>query len=166
MKFKARNWFREEMLFLAAAYFFCGAFGLSLASINKSTSAFWPPTGLALAVLLLKGRDLWPGVFLGAFLINISTQGTMWTSLGIALGNTLEAYSGAWLVSRYAGGDRAFDRIPNVFGLAFLAGIMSTAGWTSTNLMIMLGAIVLGATRRVPVVAVLALAALVGIALF
>jgi len=127
MKFKARNWFREEMLFLAAAYFFCGAFGLSLASINKSTSAFWPPTGLALAVLLLKGRDLWPGVFLGAFLINISTQGTMWTSLGIALGNTLEAYSGAWLVSRYAGGDRAFDRIPNVFGLAFLAGIMSTA---------------------------------------
>jgi chromate transporter len=47
-----------------------------------------------------------------------------------------------------------------------LAGIMSTAGWTSTNLMIMLGAIVLGATRRVPVVAVLALAALVGIALF
>ena len=47
-----------------------------------------------------------------------------------------------------------------------LTGIMSSVGWTSTNLMIMLGAIVLGATRRVPVVAVLALAALVGIALF
>ena len=47
-----------------------------------------------------------------------------------------------------------------------LTRIMNTAGWNSTNLMITLGAIVLGATRRVPVFAVLAVAAIVGIALF
>ena len=47
-----------------------------------------------------------------------------------------------------------------------LTGIMSTAGWNSTNLMITLGAIILGATRRVPVPVVLVLAAIVGIALF
>jgi len=47
-----------------------------------------------------------------------------------------------------------------------LSGIMKTAGWNSTNLMITLGAILLGATRRVPVVVVLLLAAIVGIALF
>jgi chromate transporter len=47
-----------------------------------------------------------------------------------------------------------------------LTGIMNTAGWNPTNLMITLGAIVLGATRRVPVVVVLLLAAIVGIALF
>ena len=47
-----------------------------------------------------------------------------------------------------------------------LAGIMKSAGWTSTNLMIAMGAIALGATRRVPVPAVLMLAALVGIALY
>jgi chromate transporter len=47
-----------------------------------------------------------------------------------------------------------------------LAGIMGSIGWTSANLMIMLGAIVLGATRRVPVIVILALAAVVGIALF
>jgi chromate transporter len=46
-----------------------------------------------------------------------------------------------------------------------LTGIMSSVGWTSANLMIMLGAIVLGATRRVPVIVILALAAVVGIAL-
>jgi chromate transporter len=50
--------------------------------------------------------------------------------------------------------------------LMVLAGIMKSAGWTSTNLMIMVGAIGLGATRRVPVLLVLVLAALVGIALF
>jgi PAS domain S-box-containing protein len=124
---KSKGWVGEDILLLAAAYFFCGAFGLSFASINKSASPIWPPAGLALAVLILKGKELWPGVFLGAFLINISTQGTVWTALGIATGNTLEAYSGAWLVCRYAGGSRAFDRIPNIFGLAFLSGIMSTA---------------------------------------
>jgi len=47
-----------------------------------------------------------------------------------------------------------------------LARIMNSAGWTSTNLMIMLGAIVLAATRRVPVLLILVLAAVVGIALF
>src|SRR2546422_5663714 len=124
---KIRNWFREDVLFLAAAYFFCGTFGLSLAAINKSTSAVWPPTGLALAVLVLRGRGLWPGVLLGAFLVNVSTQGNFFTALGIGIGNTLEAYCGAWLVCRYAGGERAFERIANIFSLAFLAGIMSTA---------------------------------------
>src|SRR6266478_1338166 len=127
MNIKIRNWLREDVLFLAAAYFFCGTFGLSLAAINKSTSAVWPPTGLALAVLVLRGRGLWPGVFLGAFLVNISTQGNFFTALGIGIGNTLEAYCGAWLVCRYAGGERAFERIANIFSLAFLAGMVSTS---------------------------------------
>src|SRR6185369_3038180 len=46
-----------------------------------------------------------------------------------------------------------------------LTNIMTTAGWTSTNLMITLGAIALGATRRVPVIVVLLLAAGVGMTL-
>ncbi len=47
-----------------------------------------------------------------------------------------------------------------------LTRIMNTSGWNPTNLMITLGAIVIGATRRVPVFVVLAVAAIVGIALF
>jgi chromate transporter len=47
-----------------------------------------------------------------------------------------------------------------------LTNIMTTAGWTSTNLMITVGAIALGATRRVPVIVVLLLAAVVGIAMY
>jgi chromate transporter len=50
--------------------------------------------------------------------------------------------------------------------LVVLAGIMNTVGWSSTNLMIMLGTMALAATRRVPVLLMLMLAALVGIALF
>jgi chromate transporter len=44
--------------------------------------------------------------------------------------------------------------------------IMTGAGWTSTNLMITAGAIALGATRRVPMLLIIALAAIVGVVLF
>ena len=48
--------------------------------------------------------------------------------------------------------------------LVILTGIMNTTGWSPANLMITVGAIALAATRRVPVLAVLLLAALAGIA--
>src|SRR5213593_1117867 len=95
---------------LALVYFLFGKLGLSLAFVNASASAVWPPTGLALAALLLWGYRLWPGIFLGAFLVNITTQGSTATSLGIAVGNTLEALLAAGLVQRFANGLRAFDR--------------------------------------------------------
>src|SRR3954467_12896822 len=95
---------------LACLYFAAGKLGLSLAFVNASATAVWPPTGIALAALLLWGYRLWPGVFLGAFLANIITQGSVTTTLGIAAGNTLEALAGAWLVQRFARGPKAFDR--------------------------------------------------------
>src|SRR5436190_6757295 len=83
---------------LAGSYFMAGKFGLSVAVVNASASAVWPPSGLAFAALLVWGYKLWPGVFLGAFLVNISIQGSIATSAGIAFGNTVEALVGVWLV--------------------------------------------------------------------
>src|SRR5689334_24953312 len=101
---KSKAWQIEEYFVLAAVYFGCGAFGLSLALVNKSATAVWPPSGLALAALLLGGTRLWPGVFAGAFLVNILTQGSVATAVTIATGNTLEAVVGANLVIRFANG--------------------------------------------------------------
>src|SRR5262249_28358800 len=99
----------------------------ALAFANESATAGWAPTGIALAALLVLGFEAWPGVALGAFLVNITTSGSPGVSAGIALGNTLEAVLGAWLVNRYAGGRRAFERSRDVFRMAALAGIGSTA---------------------------------------
>src|SRR5205809_6875680 len=74
-----------------------GKLGLSLASVHASASAVWPPTGLAIGALIVGGRRLWPAVLLGAFVVNITTAGSIATSVGIAVGNTLEALVGAWL---------------------------------------------------------------------
>src|ERR1051325_902776 len=110
----------------AAVYFACGKLGLSLALVNPSASTVWPPTGFALAALLLWGYRLWPGVFLGAFLVNITTQGSPATSLGIATGNTLEALLGAWMIGRFARGLKAFERVGSTFRFVLLAAVLST----------------------------------------
>jgi signal transduction histidine kinase/integral membrane sensor domain MASE1/ActR/RegA family two-component response regulator len=114
------------MLALAALYFIAGKFGLSLAIIHPSASMVWPPSGLAFAAVLLWGYRLWPGVFLGAFLVNITTQGTLLTTLGIAAGNTLESLLGAWLIQQFANGPKVFERARNIFKFVLLAAFLST----------------------------------------
>jgi signal transduction histidine kinase len=110
---------------LTLVYFIAGKLGLKLAFLNDSASAVWPPSGIALAALLLLGYRAWPAIFLGAFLVNFTTAGTFPTSLGIATGNTLEALGGAWIICRFADGVRVFDRAQGVFKFA-LAALLST----------------------------------------
>ena len=113
-------------LFITLVYLIAGKLGLTLAFVNDSATAVWAPTGIALAALVVFGRDVWPGIFLGAFLVNLTTTGSVAPSIGIALGNTLEGVAGAWLVNRFARGRQVFDRSGDVFRLALLAGMGST----------------------------------------
>ena len=108
---------------LAVIYFIAGKLGLMLASLHASASPVWPPAGIALAAFLLLGYRAWPAIFIGAFLVNVTTAGNVATSFAIAIGNTLEALVGAWLVNRFAGGTNVFDRPQGVFKFALAAAI-------------------------------------------
>src|SRR5213593_1312249 len=108
---------------LTLGYFIAGKFGLLLASLHASASPVWPPAGIALAALLLLGYRAWPAIFVGAFLVNVTTAGNVATSLAVASGNTLEAVCGAWLVNRFAGGTTVFDRPQGVFKFALAAAV-------------------------------------------
>ncbi|MDP3768858.1 MAG: MASE1 domain-containing protein, partial [Dehalococcoidia bacterium] len=110
-------------LVLAGAYFASGKLGLALAFVHPSASPVWPPTGLALAALIVLGQRAWPGIFLGAFLVNATTHGSVATSLAIALGNTLEGVVGAFLCREFAGGRAAFNHPQSVFRFTLLAGL-------------------------------------------
>src|SRR5439155_5069047 len=111
---------------LAALYFLAGKLGGVLAFVHANAVAVWPPTGIALAAFLLLGYRVWPGIFLGAFLVNLTTAGSVATTLGIATGNTLEGLAGAYLVNRSAHGAHAFDRPQDIFNFAVLAALVST----------------------------------------
>lgn len=113
-------------LALALIYFAGARLGLSLAFVHFSASAVWPPTGIALAAVLLLGRRVWPGILAGAFAANALTDASVITAACIAVGNTLEAVVGGGLVARFASGRRAFERPATVFRFIALAGVAAT----------------------------------------
>jgi diguanylate cyclase (GGDEF)-like protein len=107
-------------------YFVAGRFGLKLAFVNPTTTAVWPPTGIALAAFLVLGEYVTPGVLLGAFLVNYTISGSVLFSIAVAIGNTLEGLIGARLVNNFAHGAQAFNRAPDVFKFVFFASMLST----------------------------------------
>jgi PAS domain S-box-containing protein len=124
-------------LLLAGVYALAGKLGLALAFVNASATAVWPPTGIALAAILILGPREWPGIFLGALFVNETTAGSLFTSVAIAAGNTLEVLIGASLVNRFAGGRSALNRGRGLalFVVAALAStaISATVGVTSLS---------------------------------
>jgi len=116
-----------RLIIAAAVYFVVGKLGLRFAFLHDSTSAIWPATGLAFAMLLVWGLRYWPAIFVGAFLVNITTAGSWLNGLLIAIGNTLEAVTGTWLVCSFAGGRHAFESARNIVMFWFLACMAATA---------------------------------------
>jgi diguanylate cyclase (GGDEF)-like protein len=122
---------------LAAIYFVAGKFGLRLAFVNASATPVWPSAGIGLAAFLLLGYRVWPAILLSAFLVNVTTAGSVVSSVAIAIGNTLEGVVGAYLVNRFANGRECFDRPRDIFRFAGLVAVVSatiSATWGATTL--------------------------------
>ena len=95
-----------NILGLALAYYVTGYFGLTMALPPGFVTPVWPPSGIALAVVFIAGNYILPGVFLGSFFINVHlfntlNQEAILTCSGIALGATLQAYVGAYLMKQF-----------------------------------------------------------------
>ena len=118
-----------RLILVGFAYFALAYLGLRLASINPSATPIWPPTGFAIAAILLWGPRIAPAIFVAAFLINQLTAGSIFTSLAIACGNTLEAVIAGYLVWHWAQGEQVFDSPLGVmkFTLISLAATLVSA---------------------------------------
>jgi len=116
------------ILIVAGLYLLAARLGLSLASLNASVSPVWPPTGVAIALLLWLGYRAAPGVLLGALLANsLFTDVSLLTAAGISTGNTLEALMAVYLVRRFGGSRNPFLRAIDVLKFVVFAAILSTA---------------------------------------
>jgi integral membrane sensor domain MASE1 len=115
-----------ELTSIAIIYIALAKLSLALASIHPSATPIWPPTGFALGLVLLLGFGISPGIFLGAFVANITTAGSIGTSLAIATGNTLESLVGAYLINRWSNGCSTFDTPAGVIRFALICFIPST----------------------------------------
>ncbi|MGH7528964.1 MAG: MASE1 domain-containing protein [Gemmatimonadales bacterium] len=114
------QWVARAVL-LGAVYFVVAKLGLRYATIGPSISPVWPPTGLAIAALVMLGLRYWPAILLGAFLANATTPIPIFAALGIACGNATEAALAAFLLRRRWGPRVMLDDLGSVRTLAAVA---------------------------------------------
>ena len=111
---------------LVAVYVAAARASLALDAVSGFASLVWPASGIAL-VALLYDRKLWPAVSIGAFVANASVGASIGSAAGIAVGNTLEAVVGAYLLSSIPGFRPSLDRLVDALGLCVLAAFLSTS---------------------------------------
>ncbi len=141
----ARGWL-AKIAGIAVAYFALGKLTLLLAIPPGYATAVWPAAGIALAGTLLFGYRVWPGVFVGSFLVNVSTSfdptglATVLESIALSAaiggGASLQAVVGAFLVRRFVGFPSSFDRLDRIlatmaYGGPLACSISATVGVAS-----------------------------------
>jgi diguanylate cyclase (GGDEF)-like protein len=118
--------YTATVVLVAAAYFAAAKLALVAAIPPGYASPAWPPSGMALAAVLLLGIRMWPGIWLGAVLANVAVKSSLAAALLIGTGNTLEALAGAALVHRYLGDSRRFERGQDVVEFVAIAALSAT----------------------------------------
>jgi PAS domain S-box-containing protein len=112
------------LVLLAAACFAGGKIGLLVPIVQQKITLLWPPTGIALAAVLLGGAWTWPAIALASLLVSFSTGTPPVAAVVIAAGNTLGALAGGWLLRR-VGFNNRLERVRDVLSLVSLGVAVS-----------------------------------------
>ncbi len=117
-----------RVVMLTALYFLGGLLGKQTAFLSGSVSLVWPPSGIALAAILLFGYRFWPGVALGAVLFSfIDGVPFGFFTFGTAVGNTIGAVTCAFLLKRLVNFENALERTRDAAGyILFACGLGTT----------------------------------------
>jgi diguanylate cyclase (GGDEF)-like protein/putative nucleotidyltransferase with HDIG domain len=109
----------------AALYVGASRIGFALAYVDGTVSTVWIPAGLGLVMIVLGGRKMWPAILIGEFVANLIHGSSTSASLGMGVGDTLEALVGQALLVRVHFRPM-MDRVRDVFALLILAALVST----------------------------------------
>ncbi len=112
-----------QMLVVAVLYYAAARFSLRFALIGRNITPLWPPTGIALVAFLRYGKRLWPGVMLGALLVNLPITNAL-AAFATSVGNTIAPLLAARLLER-TGFRHTIDRVRDVTALVLLAALLS-----------------------------------------
>ncbi|WP_330336642.1 MASE1 domain-containing protein [Streptomyces sp. NBC_00557] len=129
-----------EMGAIAALYYGSARLGLLQQLVRGQVTPLWPPSGIAVASLLLRGPRVWPGIALGAFLVNIALGPSLPAVLAIAAGNTLAPVC-SYLLLRRAGFRTELDRLRDALALIFLGAFtgMLVSATTGSGTLVLAG---------------------------
>lgn len=110
---------------VALVYVAAAKVGIELSVAHGVVTPVWAPSGISLAALLLFGHRMWLGVALGALVANATSDISFGLAAAIAVGNTLEAVVGAYLLRRI-GFDTRLARVRDVLALVAFGALLST----------------------------------------
>src|SRR5881397_4052901 len=106
-----------RVVILTACYFVGGLLGKEGSFMAGSVTLVWPPSGIALAAILLFGYRFLPGVALGAILFSFMNGKPLgFFTMGTAIGNSVGAMVCAYLLDRFVKFRNPLDRIHDVAG--------------------------------------------------
>ena len=127
--------FLNTNIIVACAYFLLGYLGTLLNTPPSNISPIWPASGLALATLLVCGKRIIPGIFIGSLAIKIysfvdfSTPELLTPSLIASffgsIGSCVQAMTGARLIIHFLGKHNPLIEDSNIFTFFILGGPIS-----------------------------------------
>jgi len=113
-------------LALAAVYALAVRLGMAFNPVAGFATLVWPPAGIALAVVLLLGNRLLPGVFLGVCTAALLAGAPLLVTLGIAVGGTCQVLAAATLLRRVPTFSITLERVTSVVALIVGAAVACT----------------------------------------
>ncbi|MFF5139725.1 MASE1 domain-containing protein [Streptomyces sp. NPDC013157] len=144
--------FALRTLAVATCYFAAGRLGL-LCRLTVEGAVFtpiYPPTGVALACLLVLGLGCWPGVTLGALLLVLSIGPPGPDLLGILVGNTAGPVC-AFVLLRRVGFRTDLSRLRDGLALVFLGALAAMLVSSTVDVVTLILAGKLDATHFWPI---------------
>jgi PAS domain S-box-containing protein len=120
-----------ELLVIAAIYFGVAGSARLLPAINPVTTPLWPPTGFALALVLLRGYRIWPAILAGSVAPCFMSDGSLLEFGCAGIGTLLAAFAGTWLIDRWSNGHQTFDTPSGIAKFAIIS-FVPTAVISST----------------------------------
>ncbi|PZU94717.1 MAG: two-component hybrid sensor and regulator [Pseudanabaena sp.] len=123
------------IVILASVYYGTAELSRHVAATPQSVTPVWPPDGFASAAILIFGSQMLAGVLIGSFLANIwaffnpENIYTALTScaevLGIAIGTTMGAWVGSYLLKRTIKGRNPLSKLSHVYRFLGLTGVLA-----------------------------------------
>ena len=126
-----------KIVLVAILFYLSARYGYFLAFENTNSLPAWPPSGIAFALIILLGRSSWPGITIGALVANVMAywnisglpaQTIISISSFIAIGYTLEAVAGNYLIKYWIKDSFPFNHTKNAFRFLFVTLVMALIG--------------------------------------
>src|SRR6476620_8920575 len=110
-----------ELSIAAARYIALAESALLLPAINPAATPLWPPTGFALALVLLRGYRIWPAILMGSLSAHLMDGRPLLELSSVGIGTLLAAFAGAWLIGRWSNGYQTFGTPSNIAKFAIIS---------------------------------------------